>query len=395
MNEAEQKADLLVTGKYLYLQDRDKTILENGAVAVCRDTIIATGSAAELRAKYPDAGMLATEHGLVMPGLINTHIHPAGKGHPICPPVNGEAAGGTSFPVLEAMIRSGTTCFCSTGFPDEDMEKAAGKTGLRAWIGPLLDASSGSSDVERTIRQWEERCSLYEDNPLISISVAVSAESSIALLQRLQGLAGNRNAIFMVHGTGSKPTSGGCLNNQNSPIAHLDNLEILDAGTVLCHISGLTEENIGLLAQRRVKLAHCPGDNPMGDPGILPVDRLLAAGIPVGLGTGTGHSTDLFRAMNAAAKLPKVMILDPTVMSAETVLYMATMGGARVLGAEGKIGSLETGKKADLIVLDLNQPHLTPIYNIPSHMVYAARGADVVHSVINGRVVMQDRNLKT
>lgn len=398
MNKTAQKADLLVTGKYLYLQDRDKTILEDGGVAICRDTIIATGSAADLRRKYPDAGLLTTEHGLVMPGLINTHVHPAGQGYPSCTPVTGEAALETPQPLLEAMARSGTTSFCSRDFPGEDMAGAVGKTGLRAWIGPLPDAPSGPTGAGRAIRQWEELRSRHEETPLIRFCVAVNADFAKELLRHMKSLAVRHNAIFMVHGAGGRQASGAGLDDRDSPITDLDNLGLLDAGTLLCHCPGLSEEGIGLLAERRVKLAHCPEDALTEDPGILPVDRLLAAGIPVGLGTGAAgfcNGADLFRTMNAVAKLHKVITLDPTVMSAETVLHMATMGGARVLGAEGEIGSLETGKKADLIVLDLNQPHLTPIYNIASHLVYAARGADVVHSVINGRIVMRDRKLKT
>jgi 5-methylthioadenosine/S-adenosylhomocysteine deaminase len=147
-----------------------------------------------------------------------------------------------------------------------------------------------------------------------------------------------------------------------------------------------------------VKIVHCPESNMKLASGIAPVVQMLAAGISVGLGTDSSagnNDVDMFGEMNSAAKLHKVNTLDPTVMPAETVLEMATMGGAGVLGAENKIGSLEPGKKADLIVLDMNQPHLTPLYTIPSHMVYAARGADVVHSVINGSIVMQNRELKT
>jgi 5-methylthioadenosine/S-adenosylhomocysteine deaminase len=132
--------------------------------------------------------------------------------------------------------------------------------------------------------------------------------------------------------------------------------------------------------------------------GVAPVVELLAAGVTVGLGTdgaASNNDVDMFGEMDTAAKLHKVHRLDPTVMSAETTLRMATLGGAKLLGAQSRIGSLEVGKKADLIVLDMNKPHLTPMYNIPSHLVYAATGSDVVHSVINGRVVMRDRKLLT
>ena len=179
---------------------------------------------------------------------------------------------------------------------------------------------------------------------------------------------------------------------------HLEKLGLLDGRVVADHCVMLTPEETELLARRDVKVAHCPESNMKLASGIAPVPEMLAAGLTVGLGTdgsASNNNVDMFGEMNSAAKLHKVKALDPTVMPADTVLEMATMGGAKVLGAEAEIGSLEPGKKADLIVLDLNQPHLTPLYNIPSHMVYAARGADVVHSVINGRIVMKDRSLTT
>ena len=160
----------------------------------------------------------------------------------------------------------------------------------------------------------------------------------------------------------------------------------------------LDEQEIDLLARRGVKVAHCPESNMKLASGVAPVPEMLGVGIAVGLGTdgsASNNNVDMFGEMNSAAKLHKAHRLDPTMMTAAKTLEMATIDGARVLDADNEIGSLVPGKKADLIVLDLNQPHLTPLYNIPSHLVYAARGADVVHSVINGKVVMQDRELKT
>jgi len=128
------------------------------------------------------------------------------------------------------------------------------------------------------------------------------------------------------------------------------------------------------------------------------VPEMLGAGITVGLGTNgsaSNNNADMFGEMNSGAKLHKAHRLDPTAMTAAETLEMATIGGAGVLAAGDEIGSLEPAKKADLIVLDLNQPHLTPLYNIPSHLVYAARGADVIHSIINGKVVMRNRKLQT
>jgi 5-methylthioadenosine/S-adenosylhomocysteine deaminase len=160
----------------------------------------------------------------------------------------------------------------------------------------------------------------------------------------------------------------------------------------------LTNGEIDLLARRGVKVAHCPESNLKLASGIAPVVQMLEAGICVGIGTdgsASNNDVDMFGEMNTVAKIHKVDRLDPTAMSAATTLHAATMGGAQVLGAERMIGSLEPGKKADCIVLDLDQPHLTPMYNPTSHLVYAARGGDVIHSIIDGRVVMEKRRLLT
>ncbi|HIP39338.1 MAG TPA: S-adenosylhomocysteine deaminase, partial [Desulfocapsa sulfexigens] len=160
----------------------------------------------------------------------------------------------------------------------------------------------------------------------------------------------------------------------------------------------LDAQEIDLLAERGVKVSHCQESNMKLASGTAPVVKMLEAGINVGIGTdgaASNNDVDMFGEMNTVAKIHKVACMDPTAMNAEQTLHAATLGGAEALGVDTDTGSLETGKKADIIVLNMNQPHLTPLYNIPSHLVYAARGADVVHSIINGRVVMQGRELQS
>ncbi len=143
------------------------------------------------------------------------------------------------------------------------------------------------------------------------------------------------------------------------------------------------------------KMVHCPCSSLNQASCLAPIPELLSRNVKVGLGTGTDskQNYDMFAVMDINSKLHKVHTLDPTVMTARQTLYMATRGGAEVLGVDHLVGSVEVGKKADLIVLDFDQAHLTPVYDIPSHLVYAARGSDVVHSIINGRIVMRDRQL--
>ena len=178
----------------------------------------------------------------------------------------------------------------------------------------------------------------------------------------------------------------------------MESLGLLSPSLIACHCVWLTEAEMDLLARRGVKVVHNPESNMKLASGVAPIPELLAKGVTVGLGTdgcASNNNLDLFQEMDSAAKLHKVHRLDPTVMPSDTVLHMATLGGAKVLGLEKLIGSLEVGKKADIIVLDLNRPHLQPIYNIVSHLVYSATGADVRDVIIDGRIVMQNRQLLT
>jgi 5-methylthioadenosine/S-adenosylhomocysteine deaminase len=183
-----------------------------------------------------------------------------------------------------------------------------------------------------------------------------------------------------------------------TPLHHLENLGLLSPSLIACHCVWLTETEMDLLARRGVKVAHNPESNMKLASGVAPIPELLDRGVIVGLGTdgcASNNNLDLFQEMDSAAKLHKVHRLDPTVMPANVVLEMATLGGAKVLGLEREVGSLEVGKKADIIILDLHRPHLQPIYNIVSHLVYSATGADVRDVIIDGKLVMQNRKLLT
>jgi 5-methylthioadenosine/S-adenosylhomocysteine deaminase len=182
------------------------------------------------------------------------------------------------------------------------------------------------------------------------------------------------------------------------PVRYLYDLGVLDEKTVAVHCNWLTKEDIDILADTGVGVSHNPESSMKLAAGVAPVPELLERKINVGLGTdgaASNNDLDMFREMDSTAKIHKVMSLDPTVMSAPTVLQAATIGSAKLLGLEKFIGSIEVGKRADIILIDMNQPHLTPVYNYYSHLVYAARGADVKTSIINGKIVMRERKLLT
>jgi 5-methylthioadenosine/S-adenosylhomocysteine deaminase len=385
------------------------------------DTIIECGPAELLREKYPDAELLLEEHGLVMPGLVNTHTHAAMacfRGladdlplmqwlqeyiFPVEAKLNSEMVYKSTLLSIAEMIKSGTTSFCDMYLFAKDVAQAAADTGMRAWIGEVLYdfPSPNYGELEAGFAYIDELFAMYKDHPLVSITVDPHAVYTCSpyLLKRLKSTAEKHDALYVIHLSETADEVKGCREQFGvTPAMHLKNLGLLDSRVVADHCVVLEQPEIDLLARHDVKVAHCPESNMKLASGVAPVPEMLDAGIAVGLGTdgsASNNDVDMFGEMNSGAKLHKAHRLDPTVMTAADTLAMATIGGARVLNAEKQIGSLEPGKKADLIVLDLNQPHLTPLYNIPSHLVYAARGADVIHSVINGEVVMQNRELKT
>ena len=416
----EQK-EHIISGKYLLTMDGQGSILEDGAVLVRGDTIVATGPAPELIGRHPGAEVLAEKHGLVMPGLINTHTHAAmsifrglADDLPLMQwlqeyifPREAELTGemvyhATPLSLCE-MIRSGTTSFNDMYLFAAAVARAADESGMRAWLGEVLYdfPSPNYGDLENGFSYMEQLFSDYAGHELITVTANPHAvyTCSPELLTRLGRIAEENKTLLHIHLSENRDEVETCRQRYGvSPVQHLDNLGLLGERTLAAHCVHLNADEIALLARRRVKVAHCVESNMKLASGIAPVVDMLEAGLCVSIGTdgsASNNDVDMFGEMNTVAKVHKAARMEPTVMNADTTLYAATMGGAKALGVEDRIGSLEAGKKADLIVLDLDQPHLSPVYNPVSHLVYAARGADVVHSMINGRLVMKNRKILT
>jgi 5-methylthioadenosine/S-adenosylhomocysteine deaminase len=284
-----------------------------------------------------------------------------------------------------------------------DVARAVELSGMRAWLGEVLYdfPSPNYGELENGFAYTQALLDRYRNHPLITVTIDPHAVYTCSpdLLTRLGAMAREQDALYVIHLAENEEEVRTCQEQYGrTPVEHLEALGLLGPQVVAAHCVMLSEAEIALLAARGVKVAHCPESNLKLASGIAPVVQMLAADIIVGIGTdgsASNNDVDMFGEMNCAAKIHKVDQMDPTAMNAAITLHAATLGGAAVLGAEGHIGSLEAGKKADCIVLDLNQPHLTPIYHPVSHLVYAARGSDVIHSVINGKVVMRDRQIQT
>ncbi|MDU9047750.1 MAG: amidohydrolase [Candidatus Electrothrix sp. Rat3] len=411
--------NLILSGRYLVANNSDIQEQEDISVAVAKDRIVEIGP--KLAKKYPHAECLAHPHGLIMPGLINTHTHAAMscfrgladdlplmewlQEHifPREAQLTSEIVYQSTLLSICEMIKSGTTSFNDMYLFAKDVARAAAASGMRAWLGEVLYdfPSPNYGELENGFAYTEELFDLYADDELITVTVNPHSvyTCSPTLLERLATQAEERKALYHIHLSENQDEVNTCTERYGcSPVRHLENLGLLNQRVVAAHGVMVSEEEVALLAERGVKLAHCPESNMKLASGIAPVPAMLEQGIIIGLGTdgsASNNDVDLFGEMNSAAKMHKVARMDPTVMNAAATLHAATQGGAALLGAEEEIGSIAVGKKADLIMLNMDQPHLTPVYNPVSHLVYAAGGGDVLHSVINGQVVMRDRQLTT
>jgi 5-methylthioadenosine/S-adenosylhomocysteine deaminase len=305
---------------------------------------------------------------------------------------------------MAEMILSGTTTFCDGYFFEDAITEALSSAGMRAVV------SQGFADVlmpdkfmfekvmaaaQRFVKHWLPRVPLITPAYFCHSPYTCSPET----LVRVKEAAREAGILYLIHLLENKDETETIMNRYGKkPVRHLLDLGVLDEQTVAVHCNWLTSEDMDVFANYGVKVSHNPESSMKLAAGVAPVPEMLNKGITVGIGTdgcASNNDMDMFREMDTAAKVHKVTSLDPTVMNAETVCQMATMGGAKALGLDNLIGSIETGKKADIIVVDINQPHLTPLYNCYSQLVYAARGADVKTSIINGRIVMKDRKLLT
>ena len=414
-----QDADLIIKNGTILTMDSKNSILENGFLAIRGDGIshMGTGDMPSIKAdKIIDA-----KGGLVLPGLVNGHTHAAMtlfRGladdlplmqwlenyiFPAERNMDAEFVHTGTLLALAEMILSGTTTFCDMYLFEEEVAKAAKKAGVRCLVGEVLydfpspnygSAGKGLEYTESLIQKWQ-------DDPIVSIAVEphslftcspelLLASNELALKHRVPliiNVAETLNEVSEIKGKYAK-----------TPIEHLDFLGLLGAHLIAGHCVHLGQSDIKKMAEHGVKVVHNPESNMKLASGIAPVPELIKQGVTVGLGTdgcASNNNLDLFSEMDTAAKLHKVHAMDPSVVDAVTVLRMATIEGAKALGLQDITGSLEIGKKADVIVIDTHKPHLTPMYNAASHLVYAASGNDVTHSVINGQLVMEDRKLLT
>ena len=370
----------------------------------------------------PEANeIIDAKGGIIMPGLVNTHTHlpmsifkgladdlplmtwlnehifPAEAKH-----IKAETVRLGSFLSCAEMILSGTTTCCDGYFFEDEVAKAVFDSGMRAILGqgvidfPAPGVPEPSDNVNKAVRftdKWYNKSLMITPSIFCHSPYTCSEET----LKKAKHAALSKNLLFQIHVAETKDERDRILSEKNSsPIKYLDSIGILDNNTLLVHSIWVDDDDIDIIANSGAKVSVCTESEMKLASGIAPVIKFLEAGIKVGLGTdgsASNNDLDLFNEMDVTAKLHKVNILDPTVMDAKTVFKLATIDGAGALGLDNEIGSLETGKQADIIIIDVNKPHLVPMYNPVSHIVYSARGSDVQDVIIAGKVIVRDQKL--
>ena len=403
--------------------DGARTVYDDGAVAVNSDTIVAVGPRSELETKYRGAQTMDATGKLVLPGFVNGHTHvpmtlfrglhddvtlndwlykyifPAEAKN-----VNEEfVRWGTRLAAAE-QIRGGVTTFADMYYYEDAVAEETKAAGMRGVLGEtFIDFPAPDNKNEAEMLAYTERfLKKWQGDPLIHAAVAPHSiyTCSQKTLQDATALARKYHAPILIHTAEMKKEwDDSQKQNGMSPVQYLDKIGVLGPDVVSAHCIYVDEADRKTLAQRRVGCVHNPSSNMMLASGVSPVAEMRAAGVAVGLGTdgpaGSNNDLDLMEEMDLAAKLAKITKMDPLALNAKAVVEMATIDGARALHMEKEIGSLEAGKKADLILISLDEPNAVPMYDVYAQLAYALKGSDVETVVIGGRVVMRDRKVLT
>ncbi len=418
----QRRVSLIITGGIVVTVDADRHVFNPGAVAIDNSEIVGVDTPGNIARQFTSDQTMTVPGQIVMPGLINTHTHapmvmyrgladdlalmdwlqkyifPA-EAKTVTPAF---VRTGTRLAALE-MIQSGTTTFADMYYFEEEIAKAVKDAGMRGVLGqtiikfPVPDAKTPADSLLRA-RTFIQQ---FKKDPLIVPAVAPHSPYTLEpdTIKQASALAKELQVPMIIHLAETRDEVEITRSQyQRSPTAFLDSLGVLGPNVLGAHGVWVSNEDIALLKERGVSISHNPESNMKLASGTAPVVKYLNTGVTVGLGTdgaASNNDLDMFEAMRFAALLHKLQNNDPKATPAPVVLEMATRLGAKALGLVKQIGSLETGKKADLILLSLDHARQTPMYDPVSHIVYVAHGDDVRSVMVNGKFLMRDRKVLT
>lgn len=398
--------------------------IADGSVAIRDGEIVDVGASNEIDRKYAAKTVIRAGGHAVVPGFVNAHTHvpmTLFRGiaddrdlmdwltHFIFPAeaknVDREfVKWGTRLAAAE-MIRSGTTTFADMYYYESDIARETKAAGLRGVLGEtLIDFPAPDNKTwDAAIAYMRQYAKDWKGDRLITPAFAPHAPFTVSTdhLKQVRALATELGIPILIHVSETKDELRQVAEKQNgmTPGAYLDSIQFLGDDVVAAHGVHLTADELKTFAARKTGVVHCPESNQMLASGVAPVVDMIKAGMEVGLGTdgpaGSNNNLDMVEEMASAARMQKVMRNDPKAISAREVLRLATIGGAQVLGLADKIGTLERGKRADIVLIDLQQPKVQPVYSVESAIVYAASGSSVVTTIVDGKILMRRGELLT
>ncbi len=417
-----QSADIIITADYVLTMNQGLTVIRHGAIAVDDKKIAAVGPADELLKKFRAKQTIDGEGKVAFPGLVNTHTHAAmvyfrgladdlplkvwleehiwpAEGRWLSPEFVQDAV---ELACLE-MLRAGITTYADMYFFSDSGARATKKIGMRAVIGAgIVDFPTATGkNADDYLANAERLIATWKGDDLITPSIADHSAYACSpeTLKKSKERAEKHGVPLQIHLSETAWEVNEILSRyQKRPVAYLDALGFLNENLIAAHAVWLEPEEIAVLAARGTGVAHCIESNLKLASGIAPVAAMLKAGVRVTFGTdgaASNNDLDILNEMSTAAKVHKAVSGDPTVLNAKQAFLMATRWGAEALGLGTMTGSLEAGKAADIVLADLNRPHLTPLYDIYSHMVYSLHAADVDTVLVDGRPVVRQKKLTT
>lgn len=414
--------DILITGGTVLTMAGPN--IENGSVVIDKGEIVAVGPSSEIDKQYNAKTTMRARGMAVLPGFVNAHTHvPMTLFRGIADdrdlmdwlqnfifPAEAKNVDrdfvkwGTRLAAAE-MIRSGTTTFADMYYYESDIARETRAAGLRGVLGEtLIDFPAPDNKTwDAAVQYMRDYAAKWRGDSLITAAVAPHAPYTVSEehLRQVRALATELKVPILIHvsETKNEQETIAKAHDNLTPAAYLDRIGFLGDDVVAAHGVWLSDADISIFANRKTGVAHCPESNMMLASGVAPVVAMLKANLEVGLGTdgpaGSNNNLDMVEEMASAARLQKVSRNDPKAISARDVLTMATIGGARVLGLADKIGTLEKGKRADVIVVDLQLPRVQPVYSVESAIVYAASGSAVTTTIVDGRILMRRGDVLT
>jgi 5-methylthioadenosine/S-adenosylhomocysteine deaminase len=414
--------DLIIRGGTIVTMDNERRVIEDGSVVVLGGRIVAVGTQAEIDAKYTARETLDARGRVVIPGLINGHTHvPMTLFRGLADDLDlnewltkyifpAEAKNVTEEFVrvgarlgLAEMIRGGTTTYCDMYYFEDAIADETAKAGVRGVLGetvidfPVADNKTwpeAMAYTEKFVKKWK-------GHALVVPAIAPHAPYTVSEehLKQVRAFSDRTGAPIVTHVAETRKEVEDLLKSKGaSPVDYLARIGFLSNRVIAAHVVHTSPEEISVLKRLGVGVVHNPQSNMKLASGVMPVPQMLQMDLDLGLGTdGAASNNDLnmWEEIDTTAKLHKVFTMDPKVVTAQQAFEMATIRGARAMHLEREIGSIERGKRADLVIVDLDDLNQTPLYNVYSQLVYATKADDVRTVVIEGRVVMRDRRLLT